>query len=779
MNWLPLSRRHARSLALAACTLFGLTGCGGGGGGDPGTPLPPEPAILAPVITAGPQDVAVQEGAPARFSVTATGTDLGYQWQVAGQPVANASSPTLTLPAVTLADNGATVMVTVANTAGSVRASARLAVAPMPVAPTITTQPQSLTVVAGAAASFSVAATGSEPMSFQWFLNGTAIAGATAATHAIAAAGTADAGRYSVQVRNAAGQAASEEATLAVQPAAQAPAITQQPQNTAVTAGGRVSLSVVAQGTGPLAYAWQKDGVAIPGATEATFAKEPVDTADAGAYRVTVVNTAGSVTSAPAVVTVTAVPQAPTIRTQPQNVQVNAGASAVFRVTADGTPPLAYQWQRDGVPVAGATGESFTLAPATILDNAARLSVVVTGAAGQVTSADAMLTVRHLAQVAIGSTHTLALKADGSVFSWGDNAAGQLGDGTQGDREQPGTVQADAATPLAGIAALAAGPERSLALLRDGSVRAWGRNRRGVLGDGTTGNQSLPVPVLTEANGTALAGVVALATGNRHSLALRHNGTLLAWGENTDSQLGNPTANGPFPVTVVDDAARPVTGIVAISAGAFHSLALRTDGTVLSWGLNIDGQLGDGTFNARGFAAPVTDAAGQALTGIRAIAAAADASYALRADGTVLSWGHNGFGQLGDGTNSRRTSPVVVVNAQGTPLSAIQSLSAGEAHVLALDADGCVHSWGDNTAFQLGTSEFIDSRSHSAAVEIAAGARLCNVRSLGSGSSGVHNIVIDQAGGLLAWGINNGRLGDGTNTARQFPTAVLLPGLMF
>lgn len=775
MNWLLTSRRHARSLALAACTLIGLIGCGGGGGG--GDPAPP-PTAQAPIITAGPQDVAVQEGAPARFSVTATGTGLGYQWQVAGRPVADATGPTLTLPAVTRADDGATVAVTVSNTAGSVQASARLAVAPLPVAPVITTQPQSLSVVAGAAASFTVAATGSEPMSFQWFRNGTAIAGATMATHALPAAALADAGQFRVQVQNAAGQTTSEEATLTVQPAVSAPAITQQPQGAAVTTGGRLSLSVVAQGTDPLAYAWQKDGVLIAGATAATFAKEPVDPADAGTYRVTVSNAAGSVTSAAAVVTVAAAPQAPSIRTQPRNAQVNVGASVVFRVTADGTPPLTYQWRRNGVPVAGATGESFMLAPATLGDDAARFSVVVSGAAGQVTSADALLTVGHLGQVALGSTHSLALKLDGSVFSWGENANGQLGDGSTSDRNQPVTVQADPATPLAGIAAIAAGPGRSLALRRDGSVLAWGLNRGGLLADGTTDDQPLPVPVLAEAGGAPLSGVNAIAAGEVHSLALRQDGTLLAWGRNSLGQLGNPTTVERFPVPVLDDAARPVTGIVAISAGSNHSLALRADGTVLSWGLNLDGQLGDGTdLSSRGFAAPVTDASGRALTGIRAIAAGGDSSYALRADGTVLAWGANSLGQLGDGTFAFRKSPVTVVDAQGAPLAGIQSLSAGQSHVLALDADACVHSWGDNVGSQLGTSELIGGRNHSGAVEIATGARLCAVRSLGSAR--VHNIVISQSGGLLGWGTNSGRLGDGTNSRRQFPTAVLLPGTMF
>jgi len=192
---------------------------------------------------------------------------------------------------------------------------------------------------------------------------------------------------------------------------------------------------------------------------------------------------------------------------------------------------------------------------------------------------------------------------------------------------------------------IAGGGHHSLALRNDGTVWAWGRNNYGQLGDGTTTERHTPVQVAN------LTGVQAIAGGFSHSLALRSDGTVWAWGRNSKGQLGDgTTTNRTTPVQVLN-----LTGVQAIAGGFFHSLALKSDGTVWAWGYNHFGQLGDGTTANRTIPVQVAD-----LTGVQAIAAGSDHSLALRNDGTVWAWGWNYLGQLGDGTTANRSIPVQV-----------------------------------------------------------------------------------------------------------------------
>ncbi|HEY5914534.1 MAG TPA: immunoglobulin domain-containing protein, partial [Verrucomicrobiae bacterium] len=211
---------------------------------------------------------------------------------------------TLTLNAVTATDAGSyTVRVT--NAGGNVTSSAAmLTVNPVIVGPAITTQPASQTVLAGANVSFTVVATGTAPLSYQWMKNGGNIAGATTATLTLNAVTATDAGSYTVRVTNAGGNVTSSAAMLTVNPVVTGPTITTQPANRTVTAGTSVSFSVVATGTAPLSYQWMKNGGNIAGATTATLTLNNVTATDAGSYTVRVSNTGGSVTSAAAMLTV-------------------------------------------------------------------------------------------------------------------------------------------------------------------------------------------------------------------------------------------------------------------------------------------------------------------------------------------------------------------------------------------------------------------------------------------------------------------------------------------
>jgi hypothetical protein len=264
-----------------------------------------------------------------------------------------------------------------------------------PVAPSLTVQPANVTVTAGQPATFSVSATGTAPISYQWRRNTANISGATAASYTIPAATTTDNGaKFDVIVTNNSGSITSSQATLAVNAATTAPAITTQPANQSVTAGQAATFSVVANGAAPLSYQWRKNTANITAATSSSYTTPAATSADNGAkFDVVVSNSAGSVTSAQATLTVNSAPVAPTIATQPANQTVNAGQTATFSVVASGTAPLTYQWQKNGVAITGATAASYTTPVTITADSGELFRVVVSNSAGNVTSNSATLTV--------------------------------------------------------------------------------------------------------------------------------------------------------------------------------------------------------------------------------------------------------------------------------------------------------------------------------------------------------------------------------------------------
>ena len=286
------------------------------------------------------------------------------------------------------------------------------------VAPTITTPPANQTVAAGQTATFTVVAGGTAPLSYQWQKNGANITGATSASYTTPITTTADSGSaFAVVVTNTAGTVTSAAATLTVAAAAVAPTITTQPANQTVTAGQTATFTVVAAGTAPLTYQWQKNGANLTGATSASYTTPATTTADSGStFRVVVANTAGTVTSAAATLTVTAAAVAPTITTPPANQTVTAGQTATFTVVAGGTAPLSYQWQKSGVNIAGATSASYTTQVTTTTDSGSTFDVVVTNTAGTVTSAAATLTVN--------AAPTPAIQVNPTSINFGNDVVG-------------------------------------------------------------------------------------------------------------------------------------------------------------------------------------------------------------------------------------------------------------------------------------------------------------------------------------------------------------------
>jgi hypothetical protein len=264
-------------------------------------------------------------------------------------------------------------------------------------APSITQQPTPQSVPAGTIASFSVTATGSTPLNYQWNKNGSAIPGATSPSYSTPAAPEDDGAMFDVVVSNPVGSAQSSAAPLHVTAAPVAPAITTQPAGQSITSGQRATFNVVASGSSPLSYQWLKNGTAIAAATSTSYSTPPTSSADNGAlFSVVVSNSVGSVASAGAPLTVTAAAGgvAPTITVQPADQTISSGQSATFAVAASGSAPLSYQWQKNGLALAAATSATYRTPPETIGDNGAHFAVLVSDAAGSVTSRAAKLLVK-------------------------------------------------------------------------------------------------------------------------------------------------------------------------------------------------------------------------------------------------------------------------------------------------------------------------------------------------------------------------------------------------
>ena len=374
-------------------------------------------------------------------------------------------------------------------------------------------------------------------------------------------------------------------------------------------------------------------------------------------------------------------------------------------------------------------------------------------------------------QVSGGSYHSLALSSSGAVYAWGWNGSGQLGNGTTADSHIPVAVKV-VGTPMAGknITQISAGGSfndgHSLARASDGTVYAWGRGVYGQLGNGTTTDSNVPVAVKTVGTPMAAKTITQISAGAGHSLALASDGTVYAWGQNTYGQLGNNvTTNSSSPVAV-QTTGTPMAGksIVNIAAGGYHSLALADDGTVYAWGYNPTGQLGNGaTVDSRTPVAVKATGTPMAGKNIIKIAAGVHNSLALASDGTVYTWGRGEFGQLGNGTTTDSNVPVAVKTV-GTPMASktIIGISGGPAYMLAVDSNGKVYGWGRNANGQLGSLSHTDS-SVPVASQIPAGKSIIQVSA--GGWDGSHSLALTHDNIVYGRGRNsNGQLGNNSTS---------------
>ena len=281
-------------------------------------------------------------------------------------------------------------------------------------------------------------------------------------------------------------------------------------------------------------------------------------------------------------------------------------------------------------------------------------------------------------QIEGGGGFTVGIKDDGTLWTWGFNGYGQLGDGTPiANTSRITPTQISAATDWVQISC---GDGHVLALKSDGSVYAWGQNNNGQLGDGTTIDRNVPTLI------QGLSVVSQVAAGGFHSLALLSDGTVKTWGNNQHGQLGL----GFVSLSNVTPMATNLNGVTQIAAGSGYSLAV-LNGVVKAWGANSSGQLGDGTTDDRSIPITVN------ISSVTRIVAGASHTLALLPDGTVKSWGSNGSGELGDGSTMNRSTPTTVVG-----LSGISQIAAGGSYSLALNSGGTLKTWGINNNGQLG-----------------------------------------------------------------------------
>jgi len=394
-------------------------------------------------------------------------------------------------------------------------------------------------------------------------------------------------------------------------------------------------------------------------------------------------------------------------------------------------------WLGPLILLAGACGDGGGQAASPSSETTAEAQEALTAGAGSVGDCNGNPARCAAVNLAAGYNHTVALKSDGSVWAWGYNANGQLGDNTTLERHTPVQVSG-----LSGVTAVAAGAAYTVALKSDGSVWAWGSNANGQLGDNTVIDRHSPVQV------SGIGGVAAVATSHYHTVALKSDGTVWAWGRNDFGQLGDGT-------TIERHTPVQVGGLIdmtAVIGGGYHTLALKSDGTVWAWGSNSYGGLGDGTTTERHTPVQVSG-----LSGVTTVAAGFLHSVALKSDGTLWAWGWNAPGQLGDGTNIDRHMPVQVIG-----LNNVTAVVAGDNHTVALRSNGTVWTWGKNDSGQLGDGT---TNNRSTPLQLVAPTGFAAVT-----AGARHTVALKSDGTVWAWGYNNeGALGDNTIDERYTP----------
>lgn len=358
----------------------------------------------------------------------------------------------------------------------------------------------------------------------------------------------------------------------------------------------------------------------------------------------------------------------------------------------------------------------------------------------------------NVTAIAAGLIQTCALKSDTSVWCWGDNGTGELGNATNSSSNVPVKVSGTGGSGfLTGVTAITSGWYHTCALMADSTVRCWGDNAYGELGNGTNNQSNVPVTVLGQGGTGVLSGVKSISAGYYQTCALLANQTVLCWGDNGYGELGSGTGNTTVPVPVTG-----LSGATAVDADWLHTCAL-TNGTAQCWGYNYYGELGNGT-----------------PSGVTALAAGYRHTCVLLANTSLQCWGWNGYGELGNGSNIDSSSPVVVSGTGGAGmLSGVAAITAGWLHTCALMSNTTVQCWGNNDYGELGNQ---------------AGSTNVPIVVTGSNGTGVlsgvtaisaeylHTCVLMADTTVKCFGAGGwGELGNGANNNSNVPVTVSAP----
>jgi uncharacterized repeat protein (TIGR02543 family) len=370
--------------------------------------------------------------------------------------------------------------------------------------------------------------------------------------------------------------------------------------------------------------------------------------------------------------------------------------------------------------------------------------------------------------ISTGSNHTLSLQANGQVFSWGSNSYGQLGDGTNTDKNIPTLISFSDLESEDFIESVQAGANHSLALTNSGKIYAWGSNSFGGLGDGTTINRNVPFSIVFPEleNGEEIKN---LSAGNEFSVVITTKGRVFTWGMN-NSRLGDGTRDArsiPAPITFLELERDEI--VIEVSSGNNHSIALTNLGRLYAWGWN-NGRIGDGTTLDKNIPTLITFYGLQTGEFILSAKAGLTHSLAVTTHGRVFSWGQNGSGQIGDGTTIQRNIPTLIQFSELQIGETIRLVNSGESHSFAISTNGRFFSWGLNFNGRLGdgstTRRYIPTLIETTDLEVGE-----SMEKVLGGES--HSIGITTFGRLLTWGYNsNGQLGDGTISSKLRPTVI-------
>jgi alpha-tubulin suppressor-like RCC1 family protein len=347
--------------------------------------------------------------------------------------------------------------------------------------------------------------------------------------------------------------------------------------------------------------------------------------------------------------------------------------------------------------------------------------------------------------VSVGAGHVCTIKSDGSLWCWGYNRYGQLGDGTNTDREVPVQIMSS------GVVSVSAGWGHTCAIKQDKSLWCWGNNWHGQIGDGTNISRNIPIQIMS-------TGVLSVSAGGFHTCAVKTDGSLWCWGTNWAGQLGVGNATYVWrrnmPIQIMQ------SEVVSVDTGSmYHTCAVKADGSLWCWGGNLYGEIGDGDAINVVKPSPV-----QIMpSGVVSVALGGYHTCAIKQDGSLWCWGWNSQGQLGDGTDIDKNTPVQIMPSN------VMSISLGWFHTCAIKQDRSLWCWGDNTWGQLG----IPGIGHtSTPIQV-----MTDVASVSLGDTYTCAIKLD--GSLWCWGENSqGQLGDGTNINRDTPVQIIPSGVV-